>query len=245
MPLPQANFIDYDKLYKDLVADGLGLMLPEFGDKCLLRQFFAAFLEEAQELHTAIIDLIKARSLGFATGEWLDGLGRIVGVSRVVFDYDDTVWLFADRPKQPTDTMPVWCTNALWNTQALMDDEQYRLQIWFAAVRGSVKTASVPEVQRAVWELLATKVSYIKVGPNQVSLFIAVNITVAQYTWLTQFRDTSVAQYSPYVPYPVTLSLDKIYWPLGDVLFLDGLNQAKTDKSLIAVESHVSQEGYA
>ena len=67
---------------EDVVAEGLGNFLTFFKDQPNMVGFITPFLEQIQELENVWYDLYLLRTLTYATGAQLDGLGAIVGEPR-------------------------------------------------------------------------------------------------------------------------------------------------------------------
>ena len=214
MPLSERFAIDFDRYAKNLVEQALGRMLSQHYDKCVLRQFAAAFAEECQELYAACLDLQKQRTPYYAEGENLDALGRIVGEPRSPWQYDDSFYLFYDRHGQSFDQGIVWCIGAPLGGNFTVDDLQYRTNIIVQAIKNHTLAASVPEIIDFMELALGTAASFEKTGPNEVKLIVPSNTSSAQlyrliYTWSDGRVDDGY-----WMPYPATLSFS------GAVMFV-------------------------
>lgn len=55
---------------------------PQFNQSDNLKSLLAAFVQEVQEADTAVVDLVRSRLLGHASGDALDQYGKVVGVKR-------------------------------------------------------------------------------------------------------------------------------------------------------------------
>lgn len=66
----------------DHSSQAIDRLTSQFKDKEKISGFISAFVDQVQELETVFQDLLSDRSLNQASGEQLDGLGRIVGIER-------------------------------------------------------------------------------------------------------------------------------------------------------------------
>lgn len=229
--LPERYKVDFTSKHFDLVGKGLQRLLSQHLDKCVLRQFFAVFLQEAQDLYDACIDMQEQRTPYAAKGDILDALGRIVGADRLLWQYDDKSWFFYDRQGQGFDQVPVWCLKGPFNTYVAADDQTYALSILTKAKKNHTLTASAPEVIAAVKELFDFDISFEKMGPNRVRITVPSTISTTQLYLLTSgFSDLKVDD-GRYVPFPATLDFSGVlmYVP-GDFFIYDrdgrGFDQA-------------------
>jgi len=74
--------------------------ISQYQDSILFSEFLKALTTEADELFLAIQDVINKRFLFNATGKQLDIIGQIVGISRVVVDFQ--VGVFFGFDPEPT-----------------------------------------------------------------------------------------------------------------------------------------------
>lgn len=233
--IPKSYEVLFDGVRFDLIGQGLQRMLSQFFDKCVLRQFFAVFLQEAQELYDACIDMQEARTLYAAEGEILDALGRIVGQDRGLWQYDDFSWFFFDRQGQGFDQVPMWCLYAPTSIRQESDDNIYKQNIIGKIHKNHTLTGSLPEVQARVSEVMDAGISFEKVGPNRVKIIAPSTLSTTQLQLLLlSYTDRRVDD-GYYLPYPVTLDFDglMIYVP-GDFLIYDR-NDRLFDVSPLAV----------
>lgn len=210
MALPSVYKISFDAYRKDLVQQALDRMLSQHYNKCVLRQFVAAFLDEAQEAYDAIIDMQEQRTVYAAEGENLDALGRIVGEDRAPWAYDDSSWLFFDRQGQGWDQVAMWCLKGPLGQYTEVDDEQYRVNILAKAVKNHTLVGSIPEITNLVQYLLGTNASYEKTGPNECRIIVQDNISTTQLALLTRNYTDKRVDEGYYIPYPATLSFSGI-----------------------------------
>lgn len=210
MALPYPYAIDFTPYRKDLLEQALNRMLSQHYDKCVLRQFVAAIIDEAQRAYDAIIDMQEQRIVYNAEGENLNALGRIVGEDRKPWTYDDSTWLFFDRQGQGYDQVVMWCINAPLGRYVEVEDQQYRINIIAKAIKNHTLVASIPEITYLINYLFDINVSYEKTGPNEVRIIVPDNISTTQLRLLTQSYTDNRVDESYYIPYPATLSFSEV-----------------------------------
>lgn len=235
MPLPQPYAIDFDVYRKDLVEQALNRMLSQHYDKCVLRQFVAAFINEAQEAYDAILDMQQQRVVYFAQATNLDALGRIVGEDRAPWSYDESSWMFFDGQGQGFDQIAMWCINAPMGTFIPVMDDQYRTNIIGKAVKNHTLVASVPEITSLTDLLLGLPISFEKTGPNQVRIVVPDYITATQLYLITRsFTDERVDK-GYFLPYPATLDFDSVVMYTPDKFFCFDRTDRQYDVAKFAV----------
>lgn len=235
MPLISEKYkVDFSGLKTDLVQQALGRMLSQHYSACVLRRFVDALVSECQELYDACIDLQEKRTAYVATGENLNALGRIVGADRAPWSYDDSYWFFYNRVTQGTDRAPLWCIGAPMEAYIPVDEEEYRLNVILKAIKNHTLVGSLPEVQNYIKMVFDVKVSFIKTGPNQVSVIVSPDVPVGVIHIIVRtFTDTRV-DHAFIMPFPATLDFAKIYFaPEGHFRF-DRADRP-TDNSPMAV----------
>ncbi len=245
MPIPEHYKIDFSPYRKDLVEQALGRMLSQHFDKCVLRQFVAAVMREVQELYAAIIDMQEQRTLYQAAAENLSALGRIVGEPRAPYQYDESRYMFADRPHQRPDSSFVWCLGAPFSAFIPVEDEQYRMNILARIVKNHTLTGSIPELDRLTSLVTGTTVSYDKTGPMQVTVTVPADISGTNYTMLLLTRTDRRTDDAFMLPYPATLWFDKVVVHVPDNFFCAGrTNEQRCDRAPCAVGVPLQNGGY-
>lgn len=235
MSLPQSYNVSFERYTKDLVEQALNRMLSQHYDKCVLRQFVAAFLDECNELYAACIELQRKRTVFNASGANLDALGRIVGEKRSPWTYDESSWFFFDRQGQSFDQVPVWCINAPVGKTVYVEDPQYRTNIIVRAVKNHTLTSSIPEVTNVVELAFGTNVSFEKTGPNAVKLIVPSNISLTNLLLLTQGTDDERVDDRFWLPYPVTLSISDVTMFVPGDFFIFDVDRRGWDQAPLAV----------
>ena len=236
MPIPEFYKVDFSPYRKDLIEQALGRMLSQHYDKCVLRQFVAAIMDEVQELYDAVLDMQEQRTLYEAEEENLNALGRIVGESRNPYQYDESRYMFADRINQRPDSSFVWCLNAPFSAFIPVEDEQYRVNILARIFKNHTLVASIPEMERLTYLLTDSLVSYEKTGPMQVTVVVPATISATAYNILTLARTDQRADDAFMLPYPATLWFSGIVIYVPDKFFCaDRANEQRCDHAPCAV----------
>lgn len=209
MAIPARLQIDFSGDSVDLVSDGLQKMLSVFLGSCTLRQFVAVLLRQVQELYDAARDVQRYRTLYEAEGVNLDALGRIVGQDRALWQYSESGYMHFDIEGQSYDQLPWWCIYAPLEEYIRADDNEFATAILSRIVKNHTLVASVPEITSLIQLFIDTNVSFVKVGPNTVQLFLPDGIDTAAIYFLTHYTNDVRVDETYRVPYPVTLSFDE------------------------------------
>lgn len=230
--------VDFSKERIDLVTQGTGLALSQFSNSCMLGQFFAAFLEESQELFDSILAMEEGRTLYAAKGSNLDALGRIVGEPRTAFQYSDLSYMWADRSAQGVDKIEVWVTNATLSSKVIPNDAMYRLRILGKILKNFTLAASVPELLNLISNLYGYDVSFIKKGPFTIDLMVPGTIITTVYSALTRFFDDLMVERNCYVSYPATLSIEDVIFAPKNYFCADRMGGQQCDAGRTGVTTH-------
>lgn len=124
--------------------------------------------------------------------------------------------------KNGFDRAPFWVTGAVRGKYIDVDDEQYRVDVINKAIKNHTLVGSLQEVQSYIKRVTGLDVSFEKVGPNQVRLYVPSNISQTSLLRITRgFTDGRVDD-GWYVPYPATLNIVEIvYLPAGGWFIFD------------------------
>lgn len=199
----------------DLQERAFSRLLMQFKGSAVLIDIMMAFILEAQELQDTIKNVIDLRGPADANGEQLDGLGRIVGQPRELFDYSLIDYFAPDTAGQSVDQAPVWVQNAPLAENLEADDEILRRLIEAKVYRNFTQYGSVLEIQAFVRLAFGYEISIVRSPVNKMEIYLVVGIAVPKYVinYLTWFRDSAYAEGIPFAPYADTVSV-------GGVLFL-------------------------
>lgn len=235
MPIPASFKVDFSPQRKDLVAQALSRLLTQHYDKCVLRQFVVAIMEEVQELYDALIDLQERRTLYMAEDENLNGLGRIVGEARTPYQYDENRWLFTDRINQRVDSANVWCSGAPFASFVPVGDPQYQINILARIIKNHTLVASVPELERLAHLVTDTWVSWEKTGPMQVAIVVPSTISATAYGMLLRTVTDNRVDEAYMLPYPATLSFSSVVTYVPDKFFCADRARQQCDAARCAI----------
>ena len=235
--------VDFSKERIDLTAQGTGLMLAQFSNSCMLGQFFAAFLDEAQDLFDGILAMESGRTLYEAKGSNLDALGYIVGELRTAFQYSDLSYMWADRNSQGVDKIEVWVTNATLSDKVAPNDSTYRNRILGKILKNFTLAASVPEILNLISNLYGYDVSFIKKGPFTIDLMVPGTISTTVYSALTRFFDDLMVERNCYVSYPATLSIEDVIFAPKNYFCADRMGGQQCDSGRAGVTTHKYSTG--
>lgn len=230
--------VDFSKERIDLVTQGTGLALSQFSNSCMLGQFFAAFLEESQELFDSILAMEEGRTLYAAKGSNLDALGRIVGEPRTVFQYSNLSYMWADRNSQGVDKIAVWVTNATLSSKVIPNDSTYRNRILGKILKNFTLAASVPELLKLTSNLYGYDVSFVKKSPFTIDLMLPSTINITVYSALTRFFDDLTVERNCYVSYPATLSIEDVIFAPKNYFCADRMRGQQCDSGKAGVTTH-------
>lgn len=230
--------VDFSKERIDLVTQGTGLALSQFSNSCMLGQFFAALLEESQELFDSILAMEEGRTLYAAKGSNLDALGRIVGEPRTVFQYSNLSYMWADRNSQGVDKIAVWVTNATLSSKVIPNDSTYRNRILGKILKNFTLAASVPELLKLTSNLYGYDVSFVKKGPFTIDLMLPSTINITVYSALTRFFDDLTVERNCYINYPATLSIEDVIFAPKNYFCADRMRGQQCDSGRAGVTTH-------
>lgn len=219
--------IDFSKEERDLVTEGLSLLLGQYQNSCVLRKFIAVFLSECQELYDAILAMMAGRTLNTATGVNLDAIGRIVGQERIAVGIDASDWMMFDTRDKAVDGIQCWCYGASLAQVGDMNDQTLRDWIFFKILKNHALTGSLPEITQAISDFWHLDISFEKVAPFTVNLYVPATISSQQLYYLRMFQDTLRVDRDCLFPYPATLSFtENVYYRPKNSFWCD--SDAKT-----------------
>lgn len=244
MAMTEKLNVDFSKERVDLVTEGTGLTLSQFSNSCVLGRFFAAFLEESQDLFDGILGMEKGRTLYDAVSSNLDALGLIVGESRNVYQYSDLNYMWSDRSAQGTDKIEVWVTNASLSNKIAPNDAMYRIRILGKILKNFTLAASVPEITMLVTNLYGYSISFVKKDAFTVDLMVPITISTTALSAITRFYDNKIVERDCYVSYPATLSVEDIIFAPSNFFCSDRMGGQQCDAGRVGIFSHQHIPGY-
>lgn len=231
--------IDYSEVRKDVVAAGLDRILAQYKHSYLFKQLLSVWLKQCQQLYDAIIDLQEYRTIYSATGDTLDGLGRIVGSNRQNFNYSDTYYFTPDKSGVGCDNGYAWCKNAPQAGIAMQNDDLYRNSIWRKAISNFVKFGSVPEIQDVVSAYMDEPVGFEVTNPFTGTLVVSADIGLTNLEILTYTQNTEQVEHQFRIPYPTTTDFEGVVFYVPQNAFAPDLEGVGADNGRAAVRGRV------
>jgi hypothetical protein len=236
--IPGKFKIDFSALMKaDLVAQAWSRMLSQFWASPVMKSFVAALIHAGPEAtYRKIVETMEAQTLYMAQGEDLEAIGRIVGQSRIPYQYDDSTWFFFDRPGQGFDQSPWWVEGAPLTSNAPAEDPQYRRMILARIACNFCRFSSVPEMAYLAEFVTGQKVSWRRAGPMEAEIMVSGNISRSSLDVLTKTATTTECDDIYMVPYMATLNLTRIVFLPAKPFIFDRGSGHQFDAGSWAVE---------
>lgn len=204
--------IKYDSVRFDLVQKAKDLMLSQYSEKesPVLNLLFQVYISEIQELSNAIADLMEYRSIAKAQGTTLDIIGRIVGRSRRIYNYDTSFWFAGDMADVQPDNGNWWCKNAQQAVQEDVDDVTYRKWIWMQILENHNLYSSVPELEGAVQNGIGCVFGIEKDGPMNAKLYVQSSDSLTNKNLLQYNVNTEQTDNDYLFAYPATTAITEV-----------------------------------
>ena len=121
--------------------------LSQFKDSPVFCALLSAFADEIQEFMEAAIGVIQGRGCYEAETYALDIIGKLVGQTRTLVDYDAYDWFTFDSPSSRFDESPWWVYTAPVSGKYLAGNEDFRQLIEGKILKNHTKYGSIPEIQ--------------------------------------------------------------------------------------------------
>lgn len=199
----------------DAVERAFSRILLSFRKSPVFLNVLAAFVSEVQNLLNAAEDVIELRSPAQAEWAQLDAIGRIVGQSRFLANFDSEPWFTPDASSRGADTGIAWVTGATLGGNVEASDAVFRQLIEGKIIRNFAVYGSVPEIQEAVLSAYGTQISFVRTGPMIVQGIVPDGTSLDIINLLEQTLTQVNADSVYYMPIPATTSISNI------VLFSD------------------------
>lgn len=231
--------VDFSKEARDIVEEGLSLILSQYSHSCVLRKVLSVVLEEIQELYDACQEAQKRRSLDYATNYELEALGRIVGQERESTSDSESTWMYGDDAKKNPDAIQTWSYKGALGRLGKMTDSKLRDWIMFKILKNHALTTSLPELGKMVQQFWKMDISIVKAGkPFVASMYVPNTISDMQLYYLQLFRTTRQCDRDAIFPYPVTLSFTgEVYYRPKNTLWCDDASAGqRCDRGRAAIE---------
>lgn len=196
---------DFDSFRRDLSALANDDLLDVFRRSPVLVGLVQAIVDQAQELHDALVDSLWARTVDGAVGAQLDVIGRIVGLyPRPTQDAATIVYFAPDLPLAAPDWAPVFVRNAPTAGQVPLNDVDYRIAIKVKIAKNHVKYGSAPELQyfaRVAW---GATISVRNLGLSELEVVIAPGTAPRTVAAILSERTDETADHQYALPVPTT-----------------------------------------
>lgn len=202
--------IKTDSIRFDMSAIAMSRMLSQFYGKKILQLLVQAYIDEVQELSTAIADLIEKRTLNKAEGTALDTIGKIVGRSREYYNYEISYWFTPDTEGVSPDSGHWWCYPAEQAVGQTMDDITYRKWMWMQILENHNLYSSTPEIENNILDGIGEKVGIQRTGMMEANLYVSQNISLTNKKLLTYNTNNTLTENDYLFPYPATTNIDQV-----------------------------------
>ena len=173
----------------------------------------AAIASEVQTLLTAIHDVMEKRSPAQATGGNLDAIGRIVGQSRDLINFELLEWFTPDSPTScPDSLIPVWVVRGRVASSAsyTANDGEFRSLIEAKVARNHARYGSVAEVQDFIQKAYGINSSVITVAPMTVQIVVPDGTPENVMNFLRRSGDTPIAEKVHFLPIPAGVQISDV-----------------------------------
>ena len=231
--------VDFTKEKRDIVAEGLSLILQQYSHSCVLRKVLAVVMDEIQELYDACQEAQKRRCLDYATNYELEAIGRIVGQERESTADDESTWMYANDAKKNPDSIQTWSYKGALGRLGKMTDSKLRDWITFKILKNHSLTGSLPELGKMVQQFWKMDISIVKAGkPFEASMYVPNTISDMQLYYLQLFRTNRMCDRDSLFPYPATLAFTgEVYYRPKNTLWCDDNSVSqRCDRGRAAIE---------
>lgn len=202
--------IKTDSIRFDMMNIALSRMLSQFYGKKILQLLLQAYIDEVQELSTAIADLIEKRTLNKAEGTALDTIGKIVGRTRTYYDYETEYWFAPDTAGVSPDSGHWWMYPAPQATSQTMDDGTYRKWLWMQILENHNLYSSTPEIENNILDGIGEVVEIQRTGMMEADIYVRQNISLTNKNLLTYNTNNTLTENDYLFPYPATTNIDQV-----------------------------------
>lgn len=205
-----AENIKTDSIRFDMKAIAIGRMLSQFYGKKILQLLLLAYIEEVQELSTAIADLIEKRTINKAEGTQLDIIGKIIGRDREYYNYEQDYWFATDEDGVSPDSGHWWCYPAEQAVGQQMDDVTYRKWIWLQILENHNLYSAKPEIENAIYDGIGETVGIQRTGMMDADIYVNKNISLTNKRLLAYNENNMLTDDDYLFSYPATTKIDNV-----------------------------------
>lgn len=228
---------DYSDFKLNIAESNKEKVLSQYQNSKILMAVMNAFSDEFQILADSLIDIMKVRSLGYAYGEHLDVIGRIIGCERGYNDQESEIFFRPDVQGLSVDQGILYCTNAPTDAGIYKtNDNMYLKKIWAHILCNFNKDSSASELTKIIYAMFGYYVGFGRTSnPFDVLLYVPDNISRYALNKLFEFVSDNYSQDIPTVPYPATLSLSGIVYYKPMVAFSTDMDGCGWDQGKASV----------
>lgn len=202
--------IDFSSLRFNLKEISETRLLSQNINGRLLKLFMGIITSEIQELLDAIVDLMEYRTIQKAQGPQLDALGRIVGQTRLAYNYDEDYWFSPDKADVQPDIGHWWSNPAQQANIEPMDDDTYRQWIWLKVLENHNKFSAKEEVENIIAEGINEEVGIARSGNMVGKIYCNDGISLTNYNLLDYHKDNLQVENQFVFPYSATTSISSV-----------------------------------
>lgn len=226
---------EFDIYRQDLQALACSTTLEVFRRSPVIRGIQTSQINQAQELHTAIIDSMPARTLDNAVQGNLDVLGRIVGLfPRPLIDASAIVYFGPDDMLTAPDWAPVYVTGAPLAGQVQIGDPAYRTAIRAKIAKNHTKYGSAPELQYFAKIAYNATISVKNIGLSDLEIVFPVVTPPLDIAAMIGEMSDDTADHQFNLPLPTTSRIARVSFRYPDA-FAPDLDNGAPDVALIGV----------
>ena len=167
-------------------------------------------MEEIQELYDAIIQLQKRSFIFYGEGQDLDLIGENLWKKWTFFNFDTSFWFAPDDEEITVDKGSAWVKNAKQAVIENMSDDMYRKYLWGKALKNHIKFASREELQKIIFEIMESFVSFSVADIWDVDLIVPAFISKTNKNYLKYFADNDQVDQTANIPYPATMNIRNV-----------------------------------
>lgn len=234
----------------DIGERALSRILLQFRQSEVFLSLLDALIFEVAIFVAAAEQVQKERTCYSAAGEQLDALGRIVGQTRELVDYDVVVWFTPDTFYASVDQAPAWVINAPLTGSYIAGDSWLRQLIQGKILRNHTMFGSVPEIQNMVSESLGLTISIVNTSDVMtIQIIVPDNAAINNIELLSRVKNNNTVDSVCYLPLPATCQIAQVT-RLSDYLgYTPGPNLISNPdswaKSSSAMPSKISTDYYS
>lgn len=226
---------EFDIYRQDLQALACSTTLEVFRRSPVIRGIQTSQINQTQELHTAIIDSMPARTLDNAVQGNLDVLGRIIGLfPRPLIDASALVYFGPDDMLTAPDWTPVYVTGAPLAGQVQIGDPSYRIAIRAKIAKNHTKYGSAPELQYFAKLAYGATISVKNIGLSDLEIVFPASTPPLDVLAMIGEMSDDTADHQFNLPLPTTSRIARVSFRFPDA-FAPDLDSGAPDVALVGV----------